>query len=134
VGGSGTVVLGEKSLLIGSPTQRFRPTSGISNMLNEIPQNSLKGVKVAAFDTRLTLSEINKIPVLAFFVKFSGDSAYAAKHIANQLKKKGGQLTQSNCLECTSHSVEKPHRLCFCFYGDNISIEVLSVFRLFDFF
>jgi flavodoxin len=79
-------------LIIGSPTQRFRPTPGISNMLNAIPLNSLKGIQVAAFDTRLTLSEINKTAVLAFFVRLSGDSAYAAKHIANQLKKKGGQL------------------------------------------
>jgi len=79
-------------LIIGSPTQRFRPTPGISNMLNAIPLNSLKGVKVAAFDTRLTLSEINRTAVLAFFVRLSGDSAYAAKHIANQLKKKGAQL------------------------------------------
>jgi flavodoxin len=79
-------------LIIGSPTQRFRPTPGINNMLNGIPLNSLKGVKVAAFDTRLTVGEINKTPVLAFFVRISGDSAYAAKHIANQLKKKGGQL------------------------------------------
>jgi flavodoxin len=79
-------------LIIGSPTQRFRPTPGISNMLNGIPLNSLKGVKVAAFDTRLTISEINKTRVLAFFVRLSGDSAYAAKHIADQLKKKGGQL------------------------------------------
>jgi flavodoxin I len=79
-------------LILGSPTQRFRPTPGISNMLNGIPQNSLKDVKVAALDTRLTMGEINETPVLAFFVRISGDSAYAAKHIANRLKKKGGQL------------------------------------------
>jgi flavodoxin I len=29
---------------------------------------------------------------LAFFVRLSGDSAYAAKHIADRLKKKGSQL------------------------------------------
>jgi flavodoxin len=83
---------GVELLIIGSPTQRFRPTPGISNMLSAVPLNGLKGIKVAAFDTRLTMSEINKTPVLAFFVRLSGDSAYAAKHIANQLKKKGGQL------------------------------------------
>jgi flavodoxin len=79
-------------LIIGSPTQRFRPTPGISNMLKGIPLNSLEGVKVAAFDTRLTASEINNTPVLAFFVRISGDSAYAARHIADRLKKKGGHL------------------------------------------
>jgi flavodoxin len=85
--------MGLELLILGSPTQRFRPTPAISNLLNGIPQNSLKGVQVAAFDTRLTMSEINETPVLAFFVRISGESAYAAKHIANRLKKKGGQLS-----------------------------------------
>lgn len=85
-------LVGINLLILGSPTQRFRPLPSISNMLNGIPQNSLVSVKVAAFDTRLTIEEINKTPVLAFFVRLSGDSAYAAKHIAIQLKKKGGQL------------------------------------------
>lgn len=79
-------------LIVGSPTQRFRPTIAISNLLKGIPQNSLKGVKVAAFDTRLTWSEISKTPVLAFFVKLSGDNAYAARSMTNSLKKKGGEL------------------------------------------
>ncbi len=85
-------LVGLKLLILGSPTQRFRPLPGISNWLNGVPQNSLIGVKVAAFDTRLTMEEINKTPALAFFVKLSGDSAYTAKHIADRLKKKGGQL------------------------------------------
>jgi flavodoxin len=85
-------IVGVELLIIGSPTQRFRPLPGISNMLNGIPKDSLTGAKVAAFDTRLTMDEINKTPLLAFFVRLSGDSAYAAKHIAHQLKKKGGQL------------------------------------------
>ena len=79
-------------LIVGSPTQRFRPTIAISNLLKGIPQNSLKGVKVAAFDTRLTWSEISKTPVLAFFVKLSGDNAYAARSMTNSLKNKGGEL------------------------------------------
>lgn len=79
-------------LVAGSPTQRFRALPAISVMLDGLPQNSLKGIKTAAFDTRLTMDEINKTAVLAFFVKLAGDSAYAAKHIADQLKKKGGLL------------------------------------------
>ncbi len=85
-------LVGLELLIVGSPTQRFRPTPAISNMLNRKPQNSLEGIKVAAFDTRLTMREINDTPVLAFFVRISGDSAYAAKHIAGQLKKNGGRL------------------------------------------
>lgn len=84
--------VGLKLLVLGSPTQRFRPLPAIIDMLNGIPQNSLAGVKVAAFDTRLTVEWINKTPVLAFFVKLSGDSAYAARHIADRLMKKGGEL------------------------------------------
>jgi len=87
--------VGLKLLIVGSPTQRFRPTAAISQYLKGIPHNQLKGVKVAAFDTRLTMSEINETPVLAFFVRRSGDSAYAAKHIAERLKKNGGQLSVS---------------------------------------
>lgn len=79
-------------LIVGSPTQRFRPTPAISSLLNGLPQNSLKGVKAAAFDTRLTLDEIKKTAVLAFFVRLAGESAYAARHIADQLKKTGGEL------------------------------------------
>jgi flavodoxin len=84
--------MGLNLLIVGSPTQRFRPTIAISNLLKGIPQNSLKGVKVAAFDTRLTWSEISKTPVLAFFVKLSGENAYAARSMANSLKNKGGEL------------------------------------------
>lgn len=74
-------------LIVGSPTQRFRPTPAISGLLKRIPRNGLKGVKVAAFDTRLTSREINETPVLAFFVRIYG---FAARPIANRLEQKGG--------------------------------------------
>lgn len=83
---------GLKILIIGSPTQRFRPTAAISDLLKGIPEKRLKNVRVTAFDTRLTTNEIKKTPILAFFVRMSGNSAYAATHIANGLRKKGGEL------------------------------------------
>lgn len=86
---------GLKLLIIGSPTQRFRPTAAISNLLKGISENSLTGVKVAVFDTRLTTREINETPALAFFVRLFGVSAYAAKPMADILKKKGGELIVS---------------------------------------
>ena len=49
---------GLKLLIIGSPTQKFRPTSAISNLIKSVPGNGLKSVKVAAFDTRITMEEI----------------------------------------------------------------------------
>jgi flavodoxin I len=77
------------ALIVGSPTQRFRPTLPITTFLKSLPARSLKGVHVAAFDTRLTVEEIESHAVLAFFVRIFG---YAAKPIGRLLAKKGGQL------------------------------------------
>jgi flavodoxin I len=76
-------------LIVGSPTQKFRPLGAITNFLKGIPNDGLKGVKAAAFDTRFTESEIEKVRILAFFVRIFG---YAAKPIADRLEKKGGEL------------------------------------------
>lgn len=79
-------------LVVGSPTQRFNVKPTMKEFLASIPGSSLRGVRVAAFDTRFPQSEIDKTPPLPFFVKVWGQAAYAAWHIAKALKKKGGQL------------------------------------------
>lgn len=93
IGKVGTVgydqLKGIHALVVGSPTQRFIPTAGMKGFLDGIPKAGLRGIKVAAFDTRLTQAEINKNPPLPFFVRIFG---YAARRIASQLKKKGGEL------------------------------------------
>ena len=76
-------------LIVGSPTQKFSPTSATTHFLKSIPEKGLAGVKVAAFDTRFTESEIEKVRILAFFVRLFG---YAAEPIAKRLEKKGGVL------------------------------------------
>jgi flavodoxin len=76
-------------LIVGSPTRQFSPTGATSSFLKSIPKNRLMGVKVAAFDTRFTVSAIEKVRILAFIVKIFG---YAAKPIADRLEKKGGEL------------------------------------------
>ena len=76
-------------LIVGSPTRKFRPTAAITTFLKRIPDNSLKDVRIAAFDTRIPEEDIEKIRILAFFVKIFG---YAAKPILNRLVKKGGKL------------------------------------------
>jgi flavodoxin len=76
-------------LIVGSPTQKFRPLGAITSFLQGIPQDGLKGVRVAAFDTRIPESKVNEIRILAFFVRIFG---YAAKPIADRLVKKGGEL------------------------------------------
>ncbi|MBN1464846.1 flavodoxin family protein [candidate division KSB1 bacterium] len=80
---------GVKLLIVGSPTQKFRPLASTTRLLKSIPNNGLQGVKVTAFDTRLTESEIKRIRILAFFVRLFG---YAAKPIADRLVQKGGEL------------------------------------------
>jgi len=81
---------GLKLLIVGSPTRGFRPTPAISNLLKSIPKNGLKGVKVAAFDTRFTMDEIeSSVFILPILVNIFG---YAAKPISDRLKRKGGEL------------------------------------------
>jgi len=75
-------------LIVGSPTRGFRPTEAITNFLRSIPKNGLKGVNVAAFDTRFSTSYIES-PALRLLVKTGG---YAAKPIADRLEKSGGDL------------------------------------------
>ena len=69
-------------LIVGSPTQGGRATKPMQAFLDIIPDTSLKGIKVAAFDTRMTTK----------FVKIFG---YAAGRIADGLKSKGGILVVS---------------------------------------
>lgn len=76
-------------LVLGSPTQRFSPTTKVNDFLKSIPPGGLQDVKVAAFDTRFTEEKIGEIKILNFFVSIFG---YAAKPIANAMKKKGGEL------------------------------------------
>jgi flavodoxin len=79
-------------LIVGSPTQRFRPTNATKDFLKRIPHNGLQGTKVAAFDTRLTIAEIEGTRMLPFLVRIFG---YAAQPIAKALKQKGGEQVAS---------------------------------------
>jgi len=77
-----------KLLVVGSPTQGFRPTQAITNFLKSISAKGLNGVKVAAFDTRLSSTE-GQSPLVRFVVGIGG---YAAKVIASKLSQSGGDL------------------------------------------
>ncbi len=74
-------------LIVGSPTQAFRATKSIQTFIKSIPRDALKDIDVAAFDTRMSASDVGT--GLGFLMKISG---YAAPRIANALKKKGGNL------------------------------------------
>jgi flavodoxin len=75
-------------LIVGSPTRGFRPTPAIKNFLKSISKDGLKGVKVAAFDTRIAMSDVDS-RILPTLVKIFG---YPAEPIADKLKKKAGEL------------------------------------------
>ena len=79
---------GLKLLIVGSPTRAFKPTPAINKLLRRIPNHGLEGVKVSAFDTRISMSDINS-RILPVIVRLLG---YAAKPIAARLKKKEGEL------------------------------------------
>lgn len=75
-------------LIVGSPTRAFSPSPAIRDWLKSLAPNSLSGVRGAAFDTRIALETIDS-SVFRFIVDKAG---YAARAIANALKKKGATL------------------------------------------
>jgi flavodoxin len=66
-------------LIVGSPTQGGKPTPAIQDFLNKISEPAIKGINVAAFDTR-------------FSTKLAAIFGYAAGKIAGSLTKKGGTI------------------------------------------
>lgn len=76
-------------LIVGSPTQKFRPLPSITALLQNISPEGLRNVHVAAFDTRITPEEVARVGILAFLVKLFG---YAAEAIGKKLSSKGGTL------------------------------------------
>lgn len=75
-------------LIVGSPTRAFSPSPDIKTFLKTLPGQALDGVKVTAFDTRISLDDVDSA-ILPPMVKLFG---YAAEPIAKQLKRKGGSL------------------------------------------
>ena len=69
-------------LIVGSPTHAGRPTPAVQDFLNKVTQQSLKDIKVAAFDTRVTSK----------FAKIFGN---AAGRMGGHITKKGGVLIAS---------------------------------------
>jgi flavodoxin len=69
-------------LIVGSPTHGGRPMAAVQTFLMKAPVTAIKGINVAAFDTRFA----------SIFAKIFG---YAAGRIADPLKKKGGNLLVS---------------------------------------
>ena len=66
-------------LVVGSPTQGGRPTTATQELLKKVSESAVRGVNVAAFDTRVT-------------ARWAAIFGYAAGRIAKSLKRKGGTL------------------------------------------
>ncbi len=78
---------GLEFLIVGSPTRAFSSTPAIKTFIKDLPRESLAGIKVAAFDTRMKIDE--KTPGILRF--FAGIFGYAGKPILDGLVKKGGE-------------------------------------------
>ncbi len=75
-------------LLVGSPTHGFKPTEAITLLFKGFSKNTLAGIKVAAFDTRISVVEV-KSKVFSLMTSLFG---YAADSITKALVKHGGVL------------------------------------------
>ncbi len=84
-------------LLVGSPTRAFNPTPAIKDYLKSLGSDALKGVKAAAFDTRIPKDKTDS-GFLKFMINIFG---YADKKIEKQLAKAGANI----CIESTGFGV-----------------------------
>ncbi len=82
------LLMGLDILVVGAPTHAFRPTPTTKEFLKKIPSGGLLGVRVAAFDTRISVEDTDSA-ILPFMVKLFG---YAANPIGKALTKRGGEL------------------------------------------
>jgi flavodoxin len=81
-------LVGVELLILGSPTRGFSPSPDIKNFLKSQPSLAFKNMKVTAFDTRLSMVDLNS-RFLSFMVKIFG---YASGTMVKILQKKGGAL------------------------------------------
>jgi len=79
-------IKGLELLIVGSPTRAFNACEQTKALLRRMPDGSLKGIKVAAFDTRMKID--GNVPgILRVLAKIFG---FAAEPIARRLIRKGG--------------------------------------------
>lgn len=73
-------------LVFGSPTQAFGMIARPKEFLKNLPANAIKGVKVAAFDTRMSVQDVDS----KIYTFMAGLFGYAAEKIEKGLKSIGG--------------------------------------------
>lgn len=77
-------------LVVGSPTQKMNFTDGMRDFLAAIPEQGLAGINVAAFDTRISIDDIDSR--IGRFAARVFLHRYAAEPIADALATRGGQV------------------------------------------
>ncbi len=77
--GTSGQLTGMDLLIIGAPTHGGRPTPDMLQFLGKLDPDTVRGMKAAAFDTRLS-------------TKWVGIFGYAAGRIGNALKRMGAEL------------------------------------------
>jgi flavodoxin len=82
----GDALDGVNLVIVGSPTRAFRATPAIMKWIKGLAPDALNRVRVAAFDTRISVDDTNS-KALSTMVKVFG---YAADPIARALQKRGG--------------------------------------------
>jgi len=82
---------GASVVVVGSPTRGFRPSGAIHKFLKGLPAGALSGAQVAAFDTRISTTDVNN-RLLNTLVRMLG---FAAEPIGKKLAQKGGQTASA---------------------------------------
>lgn len=75
-------------LVLGSPTRAFSPSDATKALLKNLKGANLKGIRSAAFDTRVDVQKVNN-KFLSFMAKTFG---YAYPSMQNSLKKLGAEI------------------------------------------
>ncbi len=75
-------------LIVGSPTRAFKATPPVIQFINKIHRKGLHGIRVSAFDTRISAEDTDS-KFLKKMIKLFG---YAAEPLAKKLKTKGGEV------------------------------------------
>ncbi len=78
-----------KVLFVGSPTRAFRPTPAILTFIKDLDAENMRGVKAAAFDTRIPEDQTDS-GFLRLMISLFG---YADKKIEKSLKKTEATIT-----------------------------------------
>lgn len=80
------ILEGINLLILGTPTRAFRPTKAAVDFLKKLPADSLSDVGIAAFDTRISLDDVD-----SKFLRFmAGLFGFAAEPLQKLMVKKGG--------------------------------------------